>query len=35
MALLHDLLNQMEAEIQQQEKLNNLLKVIFFPFIKR
>ncbi|NXW88523.1 SKA1 protein, partial [Alopecoenas beccarii] len=26
MALLHDLLNQMEAEVQQQEKLNNLLK---------
>ncbi|XP_065513080.1 spindle and kinetochore-associated protein 1 [Caloenas nicobarica] len=26
MALLHDLLNKMEAEVQQQEKLNNLLK---------
>lgn len=38
MALLHDLLNKMEAEVQQQEKLNNLLKVMlfffFFLFIK-
>lgn len=31
MVLLHDLLNKMEAEVQQQEKLKNLLKVIFFP----
>ncbi|OPJ85866.1 spindle and kinetochore-associated protein 1 [Patagioenas fasciata monilis] len=26
MALVHDLLNRMEAEVQQQEKLNDLLK---------
>jgi len=30
--LVHDLLNKMEAEIEQQEKLKNLLKVIFFFF---
>lgn len=30
MGLLHDLLNQMESEVQQQEKLKNALKVMFF-----
>lgn len=34
MVLLHDLLNKMEMEVQQQEKLKNLLKVIFFFFCK-
>ena len=34
MVLLHDLLNKMETEVQQQEKLKNLLKVIFFPVHK-
>lgn len=34
MVLLHDLLNKMEMEVQQQEKLKNLLKVIVFLFVK-
>lgn len=34
MVLLHDLLNKMEMEVQQQEKLKNLLKVIIFLFVK-
>lgn len=34
MVLLHDLLNKMEMEVQQQEKLKNLLKVIVFLFVE-
>uniref|UniRef100_A0A8C5X5V8 Uncharacterized protein n=1 Tax=Malurus cyaneus samueli TaxID=2593467 RepID=A0A8C5X5V8_9PASS len=30
--IVHELLNKMETEVKEQEKLKNLLKVMFFSF---